>query len=204
MPPGDAGREPTELHTAPLISGRALVIAWLVLAWAPILCVRAVLTTEQPLDEIIQLLAVSAMGVFLLGWLTHSWLEHRIYGVSVCRLPAAPIVIGEPFDLEIECAWLPGAGAPIVARLVNKAPQRKTARLIWQTEQRIDPGLATPRGAGRSAFPVRLCLPERAGSGPLWVLELRRKAPGVDFRAEFVLPVDDAAHARENEPRPAR
>jgi hypothetical protein len=169
-----------------------------VLGWIPVICIREVLIGGQPLDEVIQLLAVSAMGAFLLGWLTHSWLQYRRYGSSVCRL-SGPIAIGEPFDLEIECSLPQDAGEPIVAHLGNKVSRGKSLRLIWQSESQVDAAAVTPRGAGRSAFPVRLCIPARPGYGPLWVLELRRKARGIDFRAEFTLPVRDAKSAAGEE-----
>lgn len=167
------------------------------LGWIPVICVREVLLGGQPLDEIIQLLAVSAMGVFLPGWLTHSWLQFRRYGSSVCRLLTDPLVIGEPFELEIECSLPRDAGEPVVARLANKAARGKRLRLIWQSALQVDPAAITPRGAGRCTFRLRLCAPAREGYGPLWVLELRRKARGVDFRAEFTLPVRDTKGADE-------
>jgi len=208
MPPGADGREPTELRTAPFITGRGLVIAWVAIGWVPVICVREVLLTAQPFDEIVQLLAVSALGIFLLGWLTHSWLAQRRYGVSVCRL-VAPVVIGESFDVEIECALPLDTGEPVIARFSNKAARGKALLQIWQAELRIDSGTIAPRGAGRVAVPVRLRAPEwsevapglpgRAGFGALWVLELMRKTRGIDFHAEFALPVRDAEGAAEEQ-----
>ena len=79
-----------QFRSAPVVNGRMLLVEYAVTAWIPVVCVREALTTRQPVDEIIQLLFIAAMTVFILGWVTWSWIGFRRFGESVCRISALP------------------------------------------------------------------------------------------------------------------
>src|SRR5262249_34591879 len=143
-----------EVRTAPILRGRALGLAYAVVGWIPFMCVREVLHTEQPIDEVVQLLSVAAMAVFVLGWLTYSWLEFRCYGVSVLRVLTCPIAAGGDLEVEIDCRLPLDSQAPILARLKRQIPLGKTQRLQWQAETKIDPGSLRIDGE-RVVIPLR-------------------------------------------------
>jgi len=191
------------LRTAPIVGGRALVLIYLFVGWIPVFCVLEVVQTRQPVDEVVQQLAVAAMGVFILGWLTWSWIEHRRFGDSVCTLLTFPVVIGGPLEADVECGLPPGSREPVTVRLVNQVPAGKSFVVRWQTEIQVEADALRPGAEGRSVVPVRLRIPEHpgapasprlpAGYGSRWVLALDRKVKRIDFHAEFVVPVADAA-----------
>ena len=182
-----------EFRSAPIVTGRMLLLEYVVTAWIPVLCVREVLTTQQPVDEIIQLLFVAAVAVFILGWLTWSWLEFRRFGGSVCRISALPTASAAAFDAEIECKLPLEFPAPVVVRLESRAALSRLPRRHWQVARRVDPGEIRPLGAGRVIVPVRFDIPgpppAAARSGAVWALEIVCSRWGMTFRAEFVMPL---------------
>jgi hypothetical protein len=192
-----------EFRSAPIVTGRMLLLEYAVTVWIPVLCVREVLTTQQPVDEIIQLLFVAAVAVFILGWLTWSWMESRCFRESVCRLSALPAASVSAFDAEIECNLPLESPASVVVRLESRVALSKFPRRHWQVEYRVDPSEVRPLGAGRVIVPVRFDIPGHrpvaAQSGAVWALEIACSRWGMTFRTEFVVPLMDAS-ARVAEP----
>ena len=190
---------PLVFRTVPVVDGRTLLLACAVLGWIPVVCVREVLVTDQPIDEVIQLWSVAAMAVFVLGWLTYAWLGDRHFGESVCRLLALPTASGESFEAEIECNLPLDSRAPVVVRLRSQAALGKRPKLHWQVEQHVDSSDIRRLGGRRVVVPVRLNTPrgQRAvrrdgtSSSAVWTLEITRKSRGLNFRAHFVMPVAD-------------
>src|SRR5262245_15649508 len=186
-----------EFRSAPVVTGRVLLLEYAVTAWIPVLCVREVVMTQQPLDEIFQLLFVATMAVFILQWLTRSWLEFRLFVESVCRVSARLAAPAISFAPEIECNLPRGGPAPVVVRLESRTELSKLPRRHWRVEQRIDLGEIRRLGAKRVIVPVKLAIPERAAaaarSGATWALTIERRRQGMDFFAEFVIPVIEAS-----------
>jgi hypothetical protein len=193
-----------EFRSAPVVTGRVLLLEYAVTAWIPVVCVSEVLMTPQPVDEIFQLLFVAAMAVFILQWLTRSWLEFRLYGESVCRLSALPVARATAFQAEIECNLPLDGPAPVVVRLESRTALSKFPRRYWRVEQRIDPRELRRLGAKRVIVPVELTIPQRIGaaarSGPAWTLTIERRCAGMNFFAEFVMPVIGASEEAASAP----
>ena len=182
-----------EFRSAPIVTGRMLALEYAVTAWIPVVCVKEVLTQPQPVDEIVQLLFVAAVTVFILGWLTRSWLEFRRFGESVCRVAARPAPGAASFEAEIESRLPLDSPAPVVVRLESQAALSKFPTTHWRVERAVDPREIRRLDGKRVVVPVRLDIPAGgtpAGrSGAVWTLTLARRRPGMDFRAEFVMPV---------------
>jgi hypothetical protein len=186
-----------EFRSERIVSGRMLLLEYAVTAWIPVLCVREVLTTQQPVDEVIQLLFVAAIAVFILGWLTWSWLECLYFGDTVCRLSALPAQGAAALDAEIECNLPLDSPRPVVVRLESRVALSKFPRRHWQVERQVDPREVRRLGAGRVVVPVRFDIPARgaalAQAGSVWVLEIAQGRRWASFRAEFVMPVMDVS-----------
>jgi hypothetical protein len=185
-----------EFRSVPIVTGRVLLVEYAVTAWIPVICVKEALTTQQPVDEIIQLLFIAAIAVFILGWLTWSWLEFRSFGESVCRLSAPPAPVAGSVDAEIECNLPLDSTSPVVVRLESRAALSKFPKTHWQVERAVDPREIRRLGGERVVVPVRLDIPARGAaagrSGAVWMLAIARRRRGLDFRAEFIMPVMDA------------
>ena len=200
-----------EIRTEPVIRGGPLAAAYAVLGWIPVVLVMEALGTPQPFDEILQMLGIAVMSVFVLGWLSYSWLAYCRYGTSVCRLLTLPGVIGGRFEADIECGLSCGPGAPVIVRLKNRTLRGKIAQVHWQMETRVEAAAFRPHGDQRVVISIRLqiprdaaqrpCVAEPIGFVPQWLLEISRESPGIDYRAEFDVPVFDAAGATPHEGR---
>ncbi|MCC7487004.1 MAG: hypothetical protein IT529_18695 [Burkholderiales bacterium] len=193
--------ERLEFRTASVVSGRTLLACYVLFGWIPVACVREALQGGQPVDEIIQLLSVAAMAVFLLGWLTRSWLEYDRYGQSVCRVLSLPGGAGGIFGAEVECSLPVDSPHPVIVRLREQTPRGKRIDAHWCVEGSVPPDALRREHGGRVTVPVRLEVPApprrpathvRHASAPQWVLEVSRRRAGVDFRAQFVIPVPEA------------
>ena len=186
-----------EFRSAPVATGRMLLLEYALTAWIPVVCVREVLIEPQPVDEIIQLLFIAAITVFILGWLTRSWLEFRRFGESVCRVAVPPAPGAGSFEAEIECQLPLDTPAPVFVRLESHAALSKFPTTHWRVERAVDPREIRRLNGERVVVPVRLDIPARGApsgpSGAVWTLTLARRRPGMDFRAEFVMPVTAGA-----------
>ena len=177
-----------------------LLLTYTIIGWIPVVCVMEVWRTQQPVDEIIQLLSVAAMAVFVLGWLTYSWLEYRRYGVSVLRLLAYPAASGGCLEAEIECSLPLDSPAPIVVRVKRQVLLGKPERPQWQTETQVDPREVRRQEGTRSIVPISVPVPDQGplarrahGLAPQWVLEISRKTAGIHYHAAFVIPLDEVS-----------
>src|SRR6185295_914720 len=148
-----------EFRSARVVSGRMLLLEYAVTAWIPVLCVREALRTQQPVDEVVQLLFVAAISVFILGWLTWSWLEVLYFGEAVCRLSAQPTQDASSLDAEIECNLLLDSPDSVVVRLESRVALSKFPRRHWEVERQVDPSEIRRLGAGRVIVPVRFDIP---------------------------------------------
>lgn len=155
----------------------------------------------------------AAAIVFFLGGLTYWWLRHRRYGNSVCRLLTLPGVVGGWFKADVECALPPDPAESVIVRLKNVVPAGKTVREVWRMEQK----LTIPVSPGRRPIvPVRLRLPRDPAQQltpldagalqnllgvPQWILEIEKRTAGVDFFANFNVPIYDTPNAPPSEQR---
>lgn len=149
------------------------------------------------------------LGFIVIG-LFYWRLRYRRYGQSVCRLLTLPGRVGGWLKADVDCTLPAGADNTVTVRLKNMVPNGRSARELWRMEQRI----SVPARGERTVIPVRLQIPrstnqrflssnasalERAFA-PLWALEIEKKVPGIDFLAQFGVPVYDVPELPEMSP----
>ncbi len=146
------------------------------------------------------LLMGSLLGFIVVG-LTYWRLRYAKYGDSVCRLLTLPGRVGGWLKADVDCALPAGSDDTVIVRLKNMVQAGRTAKEVWRMEQR----LAVPVQGSRSVVPVRLQIPRSpkqallapdAGAlarfaAPWWVLEVEKQVSGIDFKAQFGVPVYD-------------
>ena len=144
---------------------------------------------------------------FILVALTYWRLRHWRYGNSVCRLITLPGRLGGWLKADVECALPAGADDAVIVRLKNMESRGRSVAELWRMEQRI----AVPVQADRTVVNVRLQIPRASGqkvlspnagalarfAAPWWVLEVEKKVPGIDFLAQFGVPVYDVPEMPE-------
>lgn len=144
------------------------------------------------------------VGVFVMIAALYQTLRRRKYGVSLCRLEHLPIPIGTVCRGEVEAkvAEVPEAGFEVrlssIRRTVTGSGKNRSTHeaVLWQDEQIIGTGAAMPSPNGMR-IPFRFSIPagcEPAGdSNPrdsvLWRLEVAAEVRGIDYSAQFELPV---------------
>jgi hypothetical protein len=161
-------------------------------------------------------LGFAVLIIVILAWLARLKLRHIRYGDTVCHLITLPGVVGGWFKADVECG-LPAEAGTVTVRLRNVVPTEDGERMLWSMEQLF--GLAPmPRNPARCIVNIRLRVPRHPSQRPLspsmrfvlggpiagsaWILELEKKRPGLDFLAQFAVPIYDTpdAPAEEQEP----
>ncbi len=143
----------------------------------------------------------SITGLGLLWWAGASVLRWRKYGRSVFQMASVPGVIGgqlagvvrTPVKIEPDGIFRVRLTCTLCTTSRNGDISRN---LVWQDEQCITHDLLD-RDTSRSAIPVLFQIPYECRptdeSDPkkmvYWTLEVTAKARGIDYRAEFVVPV---------------
>lgn len=172
----------------------ALLLFWLAIADPP---------TRSGESLRIPGLVMGSVLAFIVGGLTYWRLRHWRYGNSVCRLITLPGVVGGWLKADVECALPADPDNIVVVRLKNLVPAGRRLAEVWRMEQRLP---VPPQAGERSIVNVRLQIPRapeqrlpplRPGAfdwlgGAVWILELEKKVPGIDFLAQFAVPVYDA------------
>ena len=223
LPPADTAHRPwlknevwrkRQIVHGSRVHGFYLVLAYICFGLPAVMFIWSVIDPPQGAKgHWIEARFWAACIFFCLGGLTYWWLRHHRYGNSVCRLLTLPGVVGGWFKADVECALPPDLAEPVIVRLKNLVPAGKTFREVWRMEQK----LTVPVSAGkRSVLPVRLRVPRDpaqqltsldAGAlqiflgAPGWVLEIEKKSAGVDFFANFKVPIYDTPNAPASEQR---
>jgi hypothetical protein len=155
---------------------------------------------EVPAKEIWLLGLFPLAGFFLAVWAAYLWRRRFKWGVSELELAAVPGVIGGPLGGLVHVPR--GVEAPdgyfLKLRCIEKVEtvsggETSTEdKTVWEHEQRVPPDAALSAD-GRTVIPVQLMIPYRLPSTDRdkirWQLEARAETPGVDYHAEFVVPV---------------
>ena len=178
-------------------------IAWNVLAW---LFTFLAFSDPAPGDTPWFVLIFPLVGVALIVWVWRLRARQRKYGRSVFRLEAVPVAPGARLrgTVETGVAWrdAPLDGYRVRLRCVRRSSyydrdgdRQVREETLWEQEGRV-PGrkAATPQ---QTAVPIDLALPsgypetEMAPEDDrtLWRLELTASTPGVDYAAQFEVPV---------------
>lgn len=159
------------------------------------------------------------------GFVTSARLRRK-FGTSVCHLETLPGVIGGWFKATVEAHFprRPPAGVAIVLTNTGFRPdpvmmpfaatragallERGMRRVYWRTSEMIDAAALRPDASGRVRIPVRFWIPPDVPHGPAsgpmadaWTLELYASFPGLDYHAEFLVPVYATDRAPADEQR---
>ena len=151
----------------------------------------------------------------LAAGVTFLWRRGNKYGESVCRLMTLPAAIGGCLQADVECALPPDPAVPTTISLVNFGTNGRSEILHWRVDSMVASTQIPVGSGGRAIVPVRLEIPRHPDQVPLsfakdnfwsrgrvgWRLEIRKKAPGIDFVASFLVPVFDLAAATATEQR---
>lgn len=146
------------------------------------------------------------VGLGLIASAIRMILRYRKYGVSVVELLTNPGVVGgdlralvhvprrveaeENFRVKLSC---------FKVRVTGSGKNRSTSRTVqWQDEYTVSPDMAQAAD-GRTAIPVRFAIPYDSresydapggNDGDIeWKLEVEASTPGIDYQAEFLVPV---------------
>jgi hypothetical protein len=184
--------------------------AWVVAAFwnlislpAGFLGVRAAIREDKPAALLALLFPL--VGVGLLVWAVRSTLRYRKYGVSRLELSTVPGVIGRTLTGMVRAPTRvqPDGGFQVVLSCVRRVTTRSgkntstTESILWQ-EERVVPGEPSRTAAAMEThIPVAFRLPADAqacddtnsSNRVLWRLQLVARVPGVDYEAQFEVPV---------------
>ncbi|HEX8153551.1 MAG TPA: hypothetical protein VF698_10515 [Thermoanaerobaculia bacterium] len=144
------------------------------------------------------------VGLLMLFGAVYQLLRRRKYGLSVCRLNQVPIEPGTALRGEIHArvSDIPTDGFKLhlkcVRRITTSSGKSSTTReeLQWD-EQRTIPPHAIPRGFDGMRLPFTFNIPASAPptdihnprDAMVWRLEVKAEVPGVDYAANFDVPV---------------
>lgn len=143
-------------------------------------------------------------GLGLLVWAVRATLRWRRFGASTFDLAHVPGVLGGELagTLHVGGGLLGArelkARLACIRRYVSGSGKNRSTHedVLWTEEQRL-PGSGLARGPHGLALPVRIAIPfDCRPSDPLeskdrvlWRLELRAEVPGVDYHAQFEVPI---------------
>ncbi len=192
-------------------SSRATMFtAWVFTAfWNPIsspvgfLGVRAAIQEGKPAALLALLFPL--VGIGLLIWAVRSTLRYRKYGVSRLELSTVPGVIGRTLTgmVRAPAKMQPDGGFQVTLSCVRRVTTRSgkntstSESILWQ-EERLVPGEPSRTAAATEThIPVAFRLPADAAACDdtdsnnrvLWRLRLSASVPGVDYAAQFEVPI---------------
>jgi hypothetical protein len=143
-------------------------------------------------------LVFPVIGVAILFWALRETLRWFRYGESVFEMASVPGVIGGALEGVIRLSRPIRPEGPVRLRL-NALSRTTTGAgdssstseaLLWQREETVEMD-------GGDAIPAAFLIPDDAspttvigsGNGILWRLEARARVPGMDYAAQFEVPV---------------
>jgi hypothetical protein len=191
-------------------SGRATMFtAWVFAAfWNLIsfptgfLGVRAAIQEGKPAAFLALLFPL--VGIGLLVWAVRLTLRYRKYGVSRLELSTIPGVIGRTVTgmVRAPARMRPDGGFQVtlscVRRVTTGSEDKSTSEsILWQDERRVMGEPTRTAAAMETHIPVAFRLPADAqpcddtdsNNRVLWRLQLSAVVPGVDYEAQFEVPV---------------
>jgi hypothetical protein len=137
------------------------------------------------------------IGVVLLVVVLYQSAQRMKYGASICHIDRMPIVPGRTFhgELETRVREAPPSGFDLRITCVRRVSSGKSTNetILWEESQKV---LATPSYEG-AHVPFSFAIPADAepmqtalGSARIaWRLQVSAEVPGVDYSANFDLPV---------------
>ena len=140
------------------------------------------------------------VGVGLAAWAGYQWLQRLRWGVSELELAAVPGVLGGALGGVIH---VPRSVTPIdgyslrlacLRTVTEGSGDNRSSRedVVWEREKKIVRDLSGGAG-GRTAIPVQFLipydLPDSSEENVCWRLKASAETVGVDYSAEFEVPV---------------
>jgi hypothetical protein len=183
-------------------SRRQMWFAWVFAAlWNLVSFPSAFFAVRSALNEgnhaALVALLFPAIGVGLLVWALRATLRYRRFGVSHLELATLPAAVGHSLEgtLRTPAGLRPAEGFRVVLSCIRRVTtgsgkDRSTSEsVLWQEER-------TLAGTGASV-PLAFAIPAdaapcdaiRGSDGTLWRLDVSAEVPGVDYAAQFEVPV---------------
>jgi hypothetical protein len=177
-------------------------LIWNAIAFPVTWVARPQLSGENPLALIVWFFPV--VGIILLISAIYQTLRSAKFGTSICHLDRVPIAPGRMFrgDIELKTDVPPADGYRMRVLLINAVTNRTgrkrstTERLIWDTEIVVE-STAAMRSPMGTRVPFQFATPPDSHPTDdqdfynryLWRLSASAELPGVDYAAQFDLPV---------------
>jgi hypothetical protein len=158
-----------------------------------LMCLVGVLVNvfENPGEAARALLVGAIFGGALAG-VTYWWRNWKKFGKSVCHLETLPGVIGGWFKASVEVK-LPADVPPAIKvklenfKIVGGRPAVKVTK--WKTRELVSPDRFTRIQGDRYMVPVRFQIPAGEDYYKDWLLQVKAEFPGVNLRADFLVPI---------------
>jgi hypothetical protein len=190
--------------------GAAVAALWVfALLWSAIAAVPVWMLLPEALaagrwGTVAGMLVFPAAGILLAAHAVRATLRQRRFGVSVLELARVPAVLGGELAATLHAGAALGEARELALSLAcvrqvttGSGRDRSTEeRVLWADEATL-PIAGAARGPEGLAFLVRFALPAdapqsdplHAADQVLWRLTARAALPGVDYEAQFELPV---------------
>ena len=165
--------------------------------------VRAAIQEEKP--EALLALLFPLVGIGLVVWAARATLRYRKYGVSRLELSTVPGVIGRTLTgmVRAPARMQPAGGFQVTLSCVRRVTTRSgknsstSETIVWQDERLVPGEPSRTAAAMETHIPVAFRLPADAvacddgnpNNRVLWRLQLSGEVPGVDYAAQFEVPV---------------
>ncbi|WP_218932176.1 DUF3592 domain-containing protein [Adhaeretor mobilis] len=172
---------------------------WNLISWAA--SISAFTTAKDlPLWTYTIILGFPVIGLYLLGWAIYTTLQRARWGNSVFEMANVPGVIGGQLAgvIHVPGQLRPDDGVLLsLTRYVRRTKQTSDGDETyddpqWQSDKLISRTM--PGTKGGAAIPVAFHIPFEQHptdeeEGHLWKLEAESNTPGVNYQAEFAVPV---------------
>lgn len=136
-----------------------------------------------------------AVGIGLAVWALRAWVRSRKFGDSELHLEPFPVPVGGRLAGRVHATLRIEPGAKTLATLScmeRSGRKNSDTRLLWQDQMEISSANVSFDGI-RSLIPVSFALPadarETVEHDLTWKLAVQAEAPGVDYAADFEVPV---------------
>jgi len=192
-----------------------LIFAWVfAIFWNAVSSPALILGWEELLRKERMVLALAALfplvGLGLLWWAVKCSLRHAKFGTSELRLRSTPGVIGGRLEGDVYCSVsrIPRTGVEVALTCVRKIPSSDSTRerLVWEAEKTVPAG-SIGRDSRGMRIPVEFVIPsDREASkrsignetGVEWRLNVHAEVDGIDFAAQFEVPVFRTSESRDD------
>ena len=151
-------------------------------------------------------LSFPLIGLAVFGAFLYMLLRHFRYGVSVFHMAKVPGILGGPLSgavmTKVKVSPTEAFEVKLENRRVSGNGKHSNTITLWKTSRRLRGDLAEDDPT-HSAIPVLFAIPFDAEETSLeeqisWHLTVEAKTPGIDYKAEFEVPVFRTEESRED------